>query len=48
LIQTDVDDVSIEADEEGFCVDAMWKAFRPKPRTASAGKTRLSEFIFFF
>ena len=25
--------------------DAMWKTFRSKPRTASAGKTRLSEFI---
>jgi len=25
--------------------DAMWKTFRSKQRTASAGKTRLSEFI---
>ena len=45
LYEFHVDDVSIEADEEGFCVDAMWKAFRPESRTASAGKTRLSEFI---
>ena len=45
LYEFHVDDVCIEADEEGFCVDAMWKAFRPESRTASAGKTRLSEFI---
>ena len=45
LYEFKIGDARIEADEEGFCIDAMWKAFQSEPRTASTGKTRLSEFI---
>ena len=45
LYEFKIGDARIEADEEGFSIDAMWKAFQSEPRTASTGKTRLSEFI---